>query len=215
MTIVRDKIRYIALGDSYTICEGVQAHESWSTVLTGHLKEIGADIELVVNPSVTGFTTQNLIDKELPIFNISNPSFATLLIGVNDWVQKVDNDKFRSSLNFIIDTILEKLVNKKNLLLITIPDFSATPNSMKYSGGKSITNGIAAFNSIIEEEATKRHLQLVDIFSTSQQMKDRTDLVSLDGLHPSAKEYTLWEKLIFPVAASLLLSPNSILNTNK
>jgi len=184
-------------------------------VLTGHLKEIGADIELVVNPSVTGFTTQNLIDKELPIFNTSNPSFATLLIGVNDWVQKVDNDKFRSSLNFIIDTILEKLVNKKNLLLITIPDFSATPNSMKYSGGKSITNGIAAFNSIIEEEATKRHLQLVDIFSTSQQMKDRTDLVSLDGLHPSAKEYTLWEKLIFPVAASLLLSPNSILNTNK
>lgn len=194
-----DKIRYVALGDSYTIGEGAQREEAWPVLLTKHLKEKGIDIELVANPSVTGWTTQNLIDSELPVFNSSNPTFATLLIGVNDWVQQVDKEKFHSNLNYIIDKVLEKLPNKKNLVLITIPDFSATPNGAKYGHGRNITEGIKEFNSIISAEAKKRGLKLVDIFPTTQQMKNKPDHVAADGLHPSAKEYALWESLIYPI----------------
>ena len=146
-------IRYVALGDSYTICEGANTEQAWPTLLTKHLKEKGVDIELVANPSVTGWTSQNLIDKELDVFTNANPTFATLLIGVNDWVQKVEKEKFHSNLNLIIEKVQEKLSNKKNLVLITIPDFSATPNGAKYGHGRDISEGITEFNNIIKDEA--------------------------------------------------------------
>lgn len=202
-----DKIRYVALGDSYTIGEGAEKEEAWPVLLTKHLQETGVKIELVANPSVTGWTTQDLIDKELPVFNSSNPTFATLLIGVNDWVQKVEKEKFHSNLNYIIDKVLEKLPNKKNLVLITIPDFSATPNGGKYGHGRDITEGIKEFNAIITGEANKRGIKMVDIFPTTQQMNNKPDHVATDGLHPSAKEYALWETSIFQEVAPLLLSP--------
>jgi len=200
----KTKIRYVALGDSYTICEGAAIQEAWPTILTKHLNEKGVDIELVANPSVTGWTTQNLIDKELAIYDASDANFVTLLIGVNDWVQKVDKEKFHFNLNYIIDHIQKTLPDKSKIILITIPDFSATPNGPKYSHGRDITEGIKEFNQIISNEAKKRGLKVVDIFPTTQLMKGKDDLVSPDGLHPSAKEYALWEKVILPVAFDIL-----------
>jgi len=44
----------------------------------------------------------------------------------------------------------------------------------------------------------------VDVFSISKQMGDDPSLVAADGLHPSAKEYAAWEKVIFPAALDLL-----------
>src|SRR5947208_515847 len=61
-------IRYAAIGDSYSIGEGAKPDESWPAVLTSHLREKGIKIELVANPSRTGWTIQNAIDRELPVF---------------------------------------------------------------------------------------------------------------------------------------------------
>src|SRR5688572_25336744 len=80
-------IRYVALGDSYTICTGAKANESWPVILTQHLNEQGLKTELIANPSRNGFTTQNLIDNELSVFDDAKANFVTLCIGVNDWVQ--------------------------------------------------------------------------------------------------------------------------------
>src|SRR5947207_13304485 len=91
-TLVEEKIRYVAIGDSYTIGEGASPNESWPAVLTRHLNEKGLRVELVANPSVTGWTTQQAIERELPVFLKANPNFATLQIGVNDWVQDVDEE---------------------------------------------------------------------------------------------------------------------------
>ena len=82
--IDKEKIRYVALGDSYTIGEGASLDESWPALLTRHLRNEGIDVDLVANPSVTGWTTQDLIERELPVFRKAKPNFATLLIGVND-----------------------------------------------------------------------------------------------------------------------------------
>jgi|ERR1051326_1274726 lysophospholipase L1-like esterase len=203
--------RYVALGDSYTICEGAKWEESWPFTLTKHLNEKGISIELIANPSVTGWTTQDLIDKELPVFDSSSPTFATLLIGVNDWVQGVSKEKFHENLNFIIDHVLKKLsannhqlTTNNRLVLITIPDFSVTPEGPKYSKGRNIADGLQEFNAIIKEEAKKRNLKCVDIFPTSLEMKGKPELIAADGLHPSAKEYAIWETLIEPVAYDVL-----------
>jgi len=198
----KSEIRYVALGDSYTIGEGATESESWPNVLTGHLRDAGLDIKLVANPSVTGYTTKDLIDLELSIFESSEPTFATLLIGVNDWVQGVSEEDFRENLIVILDRMQAKLPDKSKIVLVTIPDFGVTPVGANFSNGRDIAEGIDRYNMIIKSEGVRRNIGVVDIYPLTQQMKG--DLVSTDGLHPSAKEYALWEKLIFPVAREIL-----------
>jgi lysophospholipase L1-like esterase len=200
----KEKIRYAVIGDSYSCGEGAKPSESWPALLTAHLKQQGLNIDLVSNPSVTGWTTKDAIDKELPKFVNSNPNFATLLVGVNDWVQGVDEVSFRNRLSYLLDSMLAVLPNKKRLLLVTIPDFGVTPTGHKYSRGRNIHQGIMQFNKIVIEEAHKRGLQVVDIFPISKKMGEDKSFVAKDGLHPSAKTYAEWERLIFPSALELL-----------
>lgn len=198
------KIRYVAIGDSYSIGEGASPDQSWPAVLTRHLKEKGIDVDLVGNPSVTGWTTQDAMDRELPVFLKAKPNFATLQIGVNDWVQGVDEKTFRERFVFLVDYMIEVLRDKNRLLIVTIPDFGVTPTGGKYARGRNISEGIAAFNNIIKDEADQRSVRVVDIFELSKKMGSDKSLVAADGLHPSAKEYAEWEKIIFPVALELL-----------
>ena len=199
-----EKIRYAVVGDSYSCGEGAKPAESWPALLTQHLKSQGVDVDLVSNPSVTGWTTKDAIDKELPKFVNSNPNFATLLIGVNDWVQGVDETAFRNRLSYLLDSMLAVMPNKKRLLVVTIPDFGVTPTGPKYARGRNIHEGITQFNKIVTDEAHKRGLQVVDIFPVSKNMGHDKSLVAKDGLHPSAKAYAEWEKIIFPAALELL-----------
>ncbi len=198
-------LRYIAFGDSYTICTGTKnMAEQWPTILTKHLNEAKITTKLISNPSRNGFSTQDVIDKELPLIKNDSLDFATLLIGVNDWVRSVDSKVFQKNLIFIINTIQKKLTKKENLILITIPDFGVTPQGSLYGSGRDIASGIAEFNAIIKAEAKKRGLACVDIFATTQLMKNQSDLVAEDGLHPSAKEYAIWEQLILKQTLLLL-----------
>jgi acyl-CoA thioesterase I len=198
------KIRYVAIGDSYSIGEGASPNESWPAVLTRHLNEQGVPIDLVANPSVTGWTTQQAVDEELPVFRKAKPNFATLQIGVNDWVQGVDEETFRKRFVLLLDEMLKVLPNNKRLLVVTIPDFGVTPTGPHYARGRDISAGISRFNQIVNEEAKKRGLPVVDVFPLSKKMGEDKTLIAKDGLHPSAKEYAEWERIIFPVAMELL-----------
>src|SRR5207302_6953321 len=186
-SIEKEKIRYAVIGDSYSCGEGASPKESWPTLLAQHLKASGLDVDLVSNPSVTGWTTKDAIDRELPKFIRSNATFATLLMGVNDWVQGVDEATFRNRFSYLVDQMLAVLPNKKRLLVVTIPDFGVTPTGEKYSRGRNIHEGILRFNQIATEEARKRGLEVVDIFPVSKKMGHDKSLVAKDGLHPSAK----------------------------
>ena len=198
-------LKYIAFGDSYTICTGTSTNdEHWPDILAKHLSEAGIHTTLIANPSRNGFSTQNLIDNELPLLNTHSPDLATLLIGVNDWVREVDIKTYHKNLNYCIDEIQKKLSNKKNLVLITIPDFGVTPQGALYGSGRNISAGISEFNAIIKGEAKKRGLLCVDIYPLSLQMKNNKELTAADGLHPSAKEYAIWESLIFQEVKKLL-----------
>ncbi|HYG51393.1 MAG TPA: SGNH/GDSL hydrolase family protein [Flavobacteriales bacterium] len=197
-------IRYVALGDSYTICEGAKPNEQWPTILAQHLTEKGIKTEMVANPSRTGWTTQDLIDNELYVFDRQNAGFVTLCIGVNDWVQGVDKKTFTKNLQYILDHVQKKLKNKSNIILLTIPDFSASTVGPMYANGRDISSGIAEFNEVILAESKKRKLPTVDLFEPSKEMKNDKSLEAHDGLHPSAKEYAIWERLILPEAEKLL-----------
>ena len=200
-------IRYAAIGDSYSIGEGASERESWPALLARHLTASGVRVALVANPSRTGWTTQQAIDDELPVWRAAKPEFASVQIGVNDWVQGADAKTFQQRLATLLDAMQQVSPDTNRLFLVTIPDFSVTPTGARYSGGRDIAAGLAQFNEIIQQEAARRGLKVVDVFALSQKMKSDSALIAPDGLHPSAKEYSLWEEMIFPVAERLLTKP--------
>ncbi|MFY9311488.1 MAG: SGNH/GDSL hydrolase family protein [Bacteroidia bacterium] len=197
-------IRYVALGDSYTIGTGAKKEEAWPVLLTNHLKENKIDIDLIANPAQNGWTTEDLIEYELPVLDKSKATFVTLLIGVNDWVQGVDAKTFQKRFKIIVEHIQKQLPDNSKLLIISIPDFGVTPAGKKYGNGRDISKGIAEFNSIILAEARRLNLKTADLFDISKKMGTNTELVAPDGLHPSAKGYALWETVIYPVALQML-----------
>jgi acyl-CoA thioesterase I len=202
---LNNKIKYLPLGDSYTICTGTQTEkDTWPYLLTQHLSKNNFSVELLPNPARNGYSTQQLIDEELPLANKYKPSIVTVLIGVNDWVRNVNAADFEKNLNYIIEQLQLKLPNKRGIILITIPDFGVTSQGKYYGGGRNISQGIMAFNSIIKKAATKFQLECVDIFDLSKAMGKDSSLVAPDGLHPSAKEYALWEPLIYEKVKKVL-----------
>jgi acyl-CoA thioesterase-1 len=198
-------IRFMPIGDSYTIGEGVAEEESWPRQLEDSLKRDGVAIELVANPSVTGYTTEDALTLELPQFESVKPDFATVLIGANDIGRGVTPELYQSQLRQLLDRMQEVTTNKKHIILLTIPDFTASPVGKQY-GGTAASQILSQFNDIIREEGEARGLPVVDLFPISKQMETNFDLVSPDGLHPSGAEYQLWVELIAPVAKQLLTS---------
>jgi lysophospholipase L1-like esterase len=190
-------MRYLALGDSYTIGTSAQPDEAWPSVVTARLQSKGAAITLVGNLGHNGWTSQNLIDGELPGLDTLKPDFVTLLIGVNDWVQGVDAPTFRKNVEYILGKLLKKL-KASQILVITIPDFSVTPTGRQFSNGRDIAQGIKGFNRILLQEAQAHHLNTVDLFALSQGMGQDASLIAQDGLHPSSAEYAKWAGVIEP-----------------
>lgn len=203
LTQASGEIRYAAVGDSYTAGTSVDESQSWPRLLTKDLRDHGVKIKLIRNLAVTSTATREVIAEQLPQFDQLSPTFATLLIGVNDFNRGYSIESFQKNLGIILDRMLAKLP-KNRLVVITIPDFSVTLYGKTFGSPAGNSLGIAQFNEIIKQEAGKRNLPVVDIFSLSQEMGKDSSLVASDGLHPSAKEYKLWEKEIFPVVYDLL-----------
>lgn len=194
---------YVPLGDSYTFGEKVPTEDTWPNLLVKDLNEHGVNTVLLVNPARSGWSTKDLIEKELPVFDATNVSFTTILIGTNDIVQGVGEAKYESNLNVILDRVQAKIPDPSKIILLTLPDFTVTPTGKEFVNSTTASQ-LAKFNQIIQTTAKKRGLKIVDLFPISQSMRGNYDLMARDWLHPSAKEYVLWEKQMFPVALELL-----------
>ena len=113
------RIKYVSVGDSYTIGESIKPENNWPSLLSRHLQWAGINVELMANPSVTGYTTQNAITEELPVVRKIKPDFVTVMLGVNDYVRGMSMDVFVQNLNKILDTLSSKYcpVNNRSFCL--------------------------------------------------------------------------------------------------
>jgi len=195
-------IKYVAIGDSYTIGFDVAEEDRWPNILTNHLKREGINIDLAANPAVSGYTVKNVIEMELVEVEKIRPDFVTVLIGANDNFGQKDAKTYRQGLRELLDKLQPMVTNPKNIVLITIPDYTKSP-ALKLYQKEDMSKLIEEYNEIIKEEGGKRDLTIVDIFPMSQTMTSDADYVS-DGLHPSAQGYIKWERIIFPVVFDLL-----------
>jgi lysophospholipase L1-like esterase len=114
-------IRYVPIGDSYTIGLGVSENERWPNVLVEGLKTNGIDLELVANPAVSGFTVNDAIDYQLPQVEKLKPDVVTVLIGANDNFRQVNAQEFSKSYQTLLDRLQKIIVNPRNILLSPFP----------------------------------------------------------------------------------------------
>jgi lysophospholipase L1-like esterase len=195
--------RYVALGDSYTIGTSVTQSERWPDQLVDRLASTATPLRLVANLGVNGFTSQDLVDVELPRLSELDPEFVSLLIGVNDVVQGVPVKRFEANAARILDELLTRVAPGR-IVVVSTPDYTVTPQGASYGEPDAQRSGIAANNTILARLAAERGVAFVDIFEASRRAAVERRLVADDGLHPSGAQYELWVDAIAPVVERLL-----------
>lgn len=196
-------LRYVALGDSYTIGTSVAVDERWPDQL---VRSLGGDppvLDLVANLGVNGYTSSDLIHRELPAIARVRPAFVTMLIGVNDVVQGVPIAAYDANVAAILDRLRQRLPPDR-IVTVAVPDYTVTPAGADYGDPARQRSAISAVNAIMARLSAARGIRFVDIFDISRRVPEDLSLVARDGLHPSGAQYALWVERIRPVVLELL-----------
>lgn len=194
-------VRYVALGDSYTIGTSVGTHERFPNQLVDRLAG-HVDLELVANLGVNGYTSDDLITDELPEVPALEPDFVTLLIGVNDVVRGVRMSRYQANVDLILGKILAE-VPADRIVALSIPDYTLTPQGGAFGDPAQQSAAIAEANEIMRASAELRGIAFVDISVVANRAAADRTLVANDGLHPSGAQYGQWADLIAPVVIEL------------
>jgi len=199
-------VRYVALGDSYTIGTATRTRaERWPDQLVARLSTSSPMLALIENLGVNGFTSRDLIEVELPALPALEPGFVTVLIGVNDVVQGVVEATYRENVSLILDELLSRLPPSR-LLVVTTPDYTVTPRGGDFGDPAAQAEAVRRFNAVAVELADERGISVVDIHDLSVEAETDRSLVADDGLHPSGAQYARWVDRIAPVVEHLLRS---------
>ena len=194
-------IRYLALGDSYTIGQGVSEELRWPNQLAGKLRDARYDISEVNIIATTGWTTRDLlngIDAQDP----DRHDLVSLLIGVNNQYQKLPFDKYEIEFIELLDIAIELAGGKENVFVVSIPDYGVTP----FGSGdpEGIGKEIDRYNAYAQERCSEKGIPFIDITGISRELGNSEGALASDRLHPSGLQYTRWTDAILPVVIEVL-----------
>ncbi len=198
------EVRILALGDSYTIGEGVAADERWPMQLAAMLRARGLCIVVPTIVARTGWTTDELsagIDDARPTGTFE---VVTLLIGVNNQYRGGGADEYRPQFRALLARAVAFAGGRANrVIVLSIPDWGATP----FADGRDrarIAREIDAFNDVNRDESSRAGARYVDITAISRRAPDDTGLVTGDKLHPSARMYAAWVQAMLPAVLATI-----------
>jgi acyl-CoA thioesterase-1 len=196
-----ESIRYLALGDSYTIGTGLEDEAlNFPSLLAGRMrKQTGIDVT-VVNLGVNGYTTMDLIREELPVARSARPELVTILIGANDIVQGSDQATYHARLTQIDEAVTALGVPVERVMAISIPDFSPLPGAAPFGSPAHLRARIDAFNDIAKMEAASRGFLYADITTISREVNHGNDWLASDGLHPGPAQHRAFANHLWEVA---------------
>lgn len=199
-------LSYLALGDSYTIGEGIAAPDAWPRQLARTLREDGIALSDPRVIATTGWTCDELsaaIDAAAPA---NDQDFVSLLIGVNDQYRGVALDVFRPCFARLLERAIGFARGRAGrVLVLSIPDWGVTP--FAGASGRAATQIAAeldAFNGAARAACATRDVAFVDITPLSRERGAQPAMLAADGLHPSAAMHALWAQMAVPVARRLL-----------
>lgn len=193
-------MRFLALGDSYTIGESVVAAERWPVQLAKRMRDEGVYMENPLIIATTGWTTDELTagiarkDPQGPF------ALVSLLIGVNNQYRGRDLEEYRAQFVSLVEqAIVLAGGDPRRVLVLSIPDWGVTPFAGKQHNER-VSSEIDAFNLVNATETARLGARYVDITPISRDAPDDPALLAGDGLHPSGKMYTAWAELALPAA---------------
>jgi acyl-CoA thioesterase-1 len=198
-----ESIRYLALGDSYTIGTGLEhENQNFPSLLAQRLREkSGIDVALV-NLGVNGYTTEDLLREELPVARRSRPEVATVLIGANDIVQGSDEASYRRRLQQISGAVRLLGLAPERVLAISVPDFSHLPGAAPFGTPSQLRARVDAFNRIAASEAANHGFHFADITDISRRPDQGGGWLADDGLHPGPAQHRAIAELLWEVVGA-------------
>ncbi|MFD0740262.1 SGNH/GDSL hydrolase family protein [Lysobacter koreensis] len=207
-------ISYLALGDSYTIGEGVAEAGRWPVQLATALRAQGialADPRII---ATTGWTTDELtaaIDAAQPL---GEWQFVSLLIGVNNQYRGRSVANYRAEFVDLLARAIKLAGGRaERVLVLSIPDWGVTPFATRSGTTQprpdraQIAAELDAFNAAAQALCREHGVAFVDITAASRAHGGEAAMLADDGLHPSAAMYAQWTALALPVARDLLAPP--------
>jgi lysophospholipase L1-like esterase len=203
LTPTSKSIRYLALGDSYTIGESVSESERWPMQLRDSLQTNGIEVEWYKIIARTGWKTKDL-KEAIATSNVDdNYDLVSLCIGVNDFFQGRGLEEYKQRFQGLLETAVRLARGRKDrVFVVSIPDYAFTP--LYQDRRETISRGIDDFNTAAKRASLAFGVQFIDITPTSRKGLEDPQLVARDGLHPSAKQYTAWVKQMLPIVMEML-----------
>lgn len=197
-------LTYLALGDSYTIGEGVPKQESFPFQTFQLLNKAGYSFHKPTIVAKTGWTTDELQQAIAAASLDSNYDMVSLLIGVNNQYRGRSSTEYAAQFEALLQQAIAFAGHKPHhVFVLSIPDWGATP----FAEGRDraqITREIDQFNTINKAIAEKYLVHYIDITPGTRDAANDSSLVTADHLHPSGKEYSRWaEKLVEAVKKAL------------
>lgn len=197
----RKPMRYLALGDSYTIGQNVAVAERWPVVLAERLRarELPVDSTRII--ARTGWTTANLLQGIATGKPSHDQDLVSLLIGVNNEYQYRPIEEYELQFAQLLDTAVALAGgDKARVFVVSIPDYGYTPYGQ--SNQVVISGRIDAFNAVNRRITAEKGIRYFDITPTSRQ--NRADWVANDGLHPSGAQYSAWVDVMLDGVTEML-----------
>jgi lysophospholipase L1-like esterase len=197
-------LQFLALGDSYTIGEGVDSVQSWPYQLNTALHKTGFSVDEPTIIARTGWTTGDLLNAIEDANLQGSFDLVTLLIGVNNQYQGKDPENYRQEFQLLLELAIELAGgDPAKVLVLSIPDWSVTPFANNRDRSQ-IRAEIDHFNTINQAESQAAGVHYVDITPLSRQANDDLTLLTSDGLHPSGKMYASWVEQLLPKVSKQL-----------
>lgn len=193
-------LRFLALGDSYTVGEGVPEGDRWPDQLVRRLRDRGVHIQDPVIVAHTGWTTDELdagIDAARPRGTFD---FVTLLIGVNDQFRGRGAADYAPRFEVLLRRAIELAGGRAVcVIVVSIPDWGVTP----FAAGRDaerIAREIDAFNAANRAAASRAGAHYTDVTAISRRAASDQRTLASDGLHPSGAMYAAWAEALLPLA---------------
>ena len=196
-------IRFLALGDSYTIGQGVSEEDRWPEQLAAQLDEQGIETQVTIIAR-TGWTTDDLLFSLATKPPEGTYNLVSLLIGVNDQFRGGEPEEYRVRFRELLEqAIVFAGNNPQNVIVLSIPDWVVTPYAERMPP-RSLEFDIDDFNQVNLQEAQKYGVHYVDITPISRLVTKDKELIAPDGLHPSGAMYALWVDETLPQVLEII-----------
>ena len=197
-------LRFLALGDSYTIGERVLAKNRWPNQLVKLLEAEGTHTEVTIIAR-TGWTVDELWEGIQANPPDGTYDLVTLLIGVNDQYRGYSAKWYREKFRFMLTKAISYTGgHPEKVIVLSIPDWGCTPFAAQRGDTEPISQMIDQFNAVNLEETKSLGAHYVDVTVISRKVLDDFDLITDDRLHPSGKMYAMWAEKVLPIALDVL-----------